>query len=307
MTMNKATENLSDSDNVGSVKPRFRRVTILFLVLLAISALVVGICLWIVLVEADHSPPHIRVLRPEIESLCYVGGFFGFVLFMIAAVWLCSSLGKQLVIAFAVMVLGVLALPLAMGLNFMRSLDCPEWYVNRELVGPDGVTYCLLQAFHFRDYSLALARRSEERAITRGLEIFMPVGGRWGGLGRVIRPANGLQHGIAQLYVSESGVIVAIYDEWCRFTYDPKTHEYMGRDERPRRISPFLLMGAKTALYQPDVDVILDNVSRGSREEFLGAHDKNLTEALDHPNPEVRQLARRIVEIYRAASAGRSG
>ena len=308
--MNTATENLSDSDKVISAKRRLPRTTTLPLVLLLGSASVVGICLWILsLVDAEFSLTHITVLRPGITPICYGGVFLGYVFCVITVAWLCSRYNVELGIS--IVVLGCCAPIVIAYCSLIPGLtNPPEWSVARELAGLDGATYSLLNAAHFRDYSLALARQTEESAITRDLDIFTPVGGRYSTIARVIRPANALQRGRAQLYVSESGVLVAIYKEWCHFTYDTKTNEYVGGmdagNTHPSLVSPFVLIGAKTAMYQPDVDALLKSVSRGYGGRF-GPDEKYLTEALDHPNPEVRKLVRRIAELYGTDSTRRRG
>lgn len=120
----------------------------------------------------------------------------------------------------------------------------------------------------------------------------------------LVRPA-GVNDDYGQIYCSDSGVVVGIrYENRCYMAYDTRADEFFGYPstgepgEAITSISPFILIGPDTEFHWPDVARILE---LATGEDASRISQAAMRQALDHPNPAVRELAKWILDLLTAS------
>ena len=149
--------------------------------------------------------------------------------------------------------------------------------------------------YSFIDQSLALARIEKKGIIFHKVKT---VGVMHGDppyeYTSIVRPENEANNLYGQLYLSKSGILVGMRGtHYCFYAYDFNTNKFIegGYDD------PFILISENTKIYQVDVDRIIKLMKDKKQNSPGYPNEKVLRAALKHPNPEVRDAAKRMLKV----------
>lgn len=192
----------------------------------------------------------------------------------------------------------ILLLPFLYGVFIWTSMfGC---FLADEISLPDGRSYCMTSSSYLIGDTLTIGRSGANYGLFRDMNALGNVGTDspipWA---TVIRPAGIDDDAFAQLHMSESGLLVGFACSCeCYLAYDTAEDRFYGLDDA-EHISPFVLIGPATKMHQGDVEDLLQREKTGPQEAPAPGctTDESLTEALDHPNPAVRDLARQVLDI----------
>ena len=178
------------------------------------------------------------------------------------------------------------------------------WSAGGSVTAPDGHVYAYVESIFLQGQTLVIGRDAGDGWLYHSYQIVGETNQDpprlWIPL---VRPA-GAKDEYGQLYCSDSGVVIGIpFENHCFMAYDVHAQQFFGHPSSNRpgeeitKISPFVLIGPDTQLHQPDVIRIQDAArNRRSNSERVLSTDA-LRQALDHPNPEVRSLAARLLDL----------
>lgn len=180
------------------------------------------------------------------------------------------------------------------------SVNYNRWRTHNSVRTADGNTFHFLFKPHGKGARVALATQEDTGILAATYKVF---GTAWDGdCIQVIRPA-GASETWGQLHITDDGVIVGLTRPGsCCFAYDTRTGVFRGYGYAEgdvadtSRLSPFILIGARTTLEQRDVDWLLMHERKYPQEHSAGSEEV-LRDALSHPNPQVREIAKTIFDI----------
>jgi hypothetical protein len=178
------------------------------------------------------------------------------------------------------------------------------WQSGQSVTAPDDHVYSYIESSFLQGQTLAIGRDEGAAWLYRRFKL---VGETNGDSPRLwiplVRPAGVNDNEYGQLYCSDFGVVVGLrYDNHCCMAYDTRTEQFFGQPsnkepgEKITSISPFILIGPETKLHQSDVARLVQAATGDPTRTEGVVSEAALQEALDHPNPEVRKLARRILD-----------
>lgn len=176
------------------------------------------------------------------------------------------------------------------------------WYYGPPIQGPDGQIYYVMESSFLQGQKLVLARLERETWLQKTSRVLVETNGdsprSWQ---TIIRPATTNDDGGLTAAISPTGLLCGFrYHDHCFFAFDLNTKTRYGRNGI-RGVSPFVLLGADTALHEPDVERIAERIRDHDpqwRDNGIPKMEQ-LKNGLDHPNPAVQAVARRLMEIPR--------
>jgi hypothetical protein len=176
------------------------------------------------------------------------------------------------------------------------------WQYGPPIQGPDGRIYYVMESSFLQGQTLVLARLEHETSLQRTSRVLVETNGdspqTWQ---TIIRPATANDDGVLAAAISPTGLVCGFrYDDHCFFAYDLNAEKRYGRNNI-RDVSPFVLLSADTPLHEPDVERVAKRIR-----EYDGKWRDNgipkigqLEDGLNHPNPAVNAVAKRLLEIPR--------
>ena len=176
------------------------------------------------------------------------------------------------------------------------------WHYGPQIQGPDGRIYYVMESSFWQGQTLVLARLEHETSLRRTSRVLVETNGdsprTWQ---TIIRPATANDDGVLAAAISPTGLLCGFrYDDHCFFAYDLNAEKRYGRNNI-RGVSPFVLLSADTPLHEPDVERVAKRIR-----EYDGKWRDNgipkigqLEDGLNHPNPAVKAVAKRLLEIPR--------
>jgi len=214
---------------------------------------------------------------------------------------------RRVLLPVLAIVTAVVLMPAGLVLRFLRAPA--DWTLHDTLTAPDGKRYAFLNYSFLQAQIMALTEVAAEGPVRVTCRVIGTNNGDWPrSWTPVVRPAAQAHEGHGQLYLSEGGMLVGIrYQNRCFLAYDRKTGRFFGHGD-VETISPFVLIGPTTKMHPPDVKALLAAVKTPIQEGEGGRVDPGrLREALQHPNGEVRKLARKLLEAMPPAAATMPG
>lgn len=113
----------------------------------------------------------------------------------------------------------------------------------------------------------------------------------------LIRPTPLKSTNPGGLFLTCSDLLVWVdYESVCHIVYDVSKRRFYNEDEI-EHLSPFILIDEKSSLYVPDETAIISELtSTKNYRRGLPPTTETLSQALNHPNPAVRQSAARLLK-----------
>ena len=195
------------------------------------------------------------------------------------------------------------------------NIDDIPWTKEAEIETSDGYIYSFMNFSFLQAQVLKLVRAKDRDADESEQEILGETNGdsprSWA---TVIRPAGAPEDNYGQLYLNAQGLIVGIRSDYdCYFAYDTHKEIYYGHGDI-EDLSPFVLIEAETQMNEPDVTALILEVAKDNflYMEYMEQYEQNtgrpyersydpepntLKEGLKHPNKEVKQLSRWLIEM----------
>jgi len=210
---------------------------------------------------------------------------------------------RRVLLPVLALVTALVLMPTGLVLRFIRTPV--DWTLHDTLTAPDGTRYAFLDYSFLQGQTMALAEVTADGPVRMTCRVIGTNNGDWPrSWTPVVRPATQAHEGYGQLYLSPAGVLVGIrYRNRCFLAYDRKTGRFFGHGD-VETISPFVLIGPSTRMYPPDVTALLAAVKTPAQEGEGGrVNPDRLREALQHPNGEVRKLARKLLQAMSSAPA----
>ncbi len=205
-----------------------------------------------------------------------------------------------------VIILCVLAFPI----NWMRGW-LGKWVIiplpapaNSFVTGTDGKRYHFLYEFALMGTQWAIASEKEWHWYWQKFDILAIEYMDRDAHAYLIRPANMTNSPKLNLYASDTGWVVFIADNTCTAAYDIKNNHGYGAlpSQNPiiREISPFILIGPNTKMNPSDLKWLENRYKTFQPDYTENPNEKRLTEALSHPNSEVRNAAQILLAALRS-------
>lgn len=172
------------------------------------------------------------------------------------------------------------------------------WHTVAEVEAPDGSTYYYLNSSFLQGQTLCLARLEKAGILTRRMRALACTGGDHPRSYLVIvRSVEDARTNDGQVLLCREHVVVLRGSNEAYLAFDTKTKEAFSGEELGH-LSPFLCLGPDSDLAQPDVAALQRSVARaeGENETDSVYPDRlGVSLGLNHPNPKVRDLARRMM------------
>jgi hypothetical protein len=191
---------------------------------------------------------------------------------------------------------------LAFPINWIRGA-VGQWAINpftlsaiSPVTGSDGKKYYFLGIFAGMGTQWAIAREKEWYWYGREFDLlaidFMDQDAHV----YLIRPAGMTQSSKRNLYATDTGWVILMEGNMCTAAYDTKTNRGYGAlpYESPSvyAVSPFILIGPNPKINPSDLKELEKKYKSFEPPDYQNPNKKILTEALSHPNPEVRKTAK---------------
>ena len=210
------------------------------------------------------------------------------------------------------------SVPFLVGIKAAHAFQRP-WLIIHTIKADDGQKYSYLSYSRLQSQNFCLGLLESNNAKSR---VYKIIGATDNNPPRtriaLVRPAD-MSKLHSRLLKSNDGWILGIsYNNLCYFAYDPVAKKFYGKSSEPESsiysISNFLLVGEQDELNQKDVKVILNSVKRVIEYyDFQNPPESGspagvprlgiLEQALTHPNKNVRELAKIILEQIANAPA----
>lgn len=216
----------------------------------------------------------------------------------------CAILGfirRRIALPIVAVVVPFLLVPVALVWRLMAWGG--DWTAHDRLTGPDEATYVFLDTSFLQGQVMALGRERPAGLVRRTFDVVGSNNGDWPrSWAPVVRPADRAHEAYGQLYLSEAGMVVGIRHGYCCFlAYDTRTARFYGHGD-VEDLSPFVLIGPGTTMHQADVSAILSGANPCGGPASGRPKPETLEEALNHPNAEVRQAARKMLDALPPAA-----
>jgi len=250
--------------------------------------------------STQPEPTTIYVLHPAVNQLLTRVWYGCGALLIVAAIW-CACIGWRGRATHA-LVLAFVGLPASFFLCLM--MDPAPWYAGESVTATDQHVYSYVESSFLQGQTLAIGRDEGSDWLYHQYRLMGDTNGDSPRLWiPLVRPA-GVSDDYGQIYCSESGFVVGLrYENQCYMAYDTRAGQFFGHPstgepgEAITSISPFILIGPDTEFHWPDVARILE---LATGEEASLINEAAVRQALDHPNPAVRELAKWILDLLAA-------
>lgn len=198
------------------------------------------------------------------------------------------------------LLIAVIPFPYAFLVRGAHSLG--PWVVCDTVIGPEGNSYVFLESSFLQGQTLALGRILPDGLFHKRFAILGDTNGDSPrSYALLVRPTNNFKIGYGQLYLTDDNRVLGLrYDNRCYFAYDFRAKRFDGHGDI-ESLSPFTLVGPDSSLYRGDVESFLTHeywptVDSAEKLPFGQA----ILDARDHPNPEIREVARRMIARFDA-------
>lgn len=231
----------------------------------------------------------ITILRPWVRTGIFLSALFCFIMLWITIRSILCRKHISLKVFNVILALLFLLSPV------YRFMSNPStWRIYDQAVGLDDNSYYFM-AWSFMMGGESVLSRLESRTLFKETFKVLQIKYKDAGVGqKMIRPAEFIRDNHLRLYVSKSEYIVAMVANKCELAYDFNSKRSFG-EENIREISPFVLIDSNTPMNQDDVRDLISSVNKGYN---LSSYYKSILEkSLDHPNEEVRKLAKQLLDI----------
>jgi hypothetical protein len=263
-----------------------------------VVAIVIFLTFAFVPLSTQPEPTTVYILHPAIERFLGCVWLGTGAVLIVAAIW-CACI-RWLGRATLAFVLAIGGMPASYLTCAIRNLG--PWTPQRSVTATDDHLYSYVESGFLQGQTLAIGR---DEGSGRFYHQYRLMGDTNGDSPRLwiplVRPAGVNDDEYGQLYCSDSGVVVGLrYENHCFMAYDVHTDQFFGHlsngatGDEITAISPFILIGPDTQLHQPDVARIFKMRSDPAHTEGV-VSGAALQQALDHPNPAVRKLARQLL------------
>jgi hypothetical protein len=236
----------------------------------------------------DTRPAHLTVVHLPIRVLILgivVGAWFLLARTAIRA-WQARRRGFALL---GLMVLGLVG-PVS-GLGHCAQ-NVAFWRTVHQTRAPDRRTYYFMDSSFLQGQSLCLAELERSGLLTRRMRVIACTNGdspRY--LIRIVRPADDARPHQGQVRICGNHVLVLRHDNACYLAFDRRSGETYTK-RRLERLSPFVCLGARSVPSSRDVEYVIEVAGRFIAGDAPSAGAVHL--GRQHPNPEVRALARSL-------------
>ena len=244
----------------------------------------------------DSAAGIVEILKPGVQSAVNVWAFVGFAALVATA---CACLFRRRWAAAGVaLIVALLGYPACLFVAAVLNLG--PWTIYASVTGPDHQTYSFLDSSFLQGQTMAIGRLEGDGLLYQRYHIPGTTNGdsprSWAS---IIRPAEAAEQ-YGQLYCTASGLLVGVrLENQCYLTFDPVSGEFLGHGA-VEAISPFVLLGPEGAPHQRDVERIRDRIRKGEPDRPGYPQEHWVRQALGHPNPEVRRVAKQLLEEIRA-------
>lgn len=252
-------------------------------------------------INRADDPPHyltITTARPEIKHVVYRSLFVlivsGVILTLVGVVCRAGT-----VVSCIACILASVAIVISCCAGVFHNLA--PWDYGPPIQGPDGQIYYVMES-SWLGQTLVLAKferatwlRQTSRVLVETDSVSPQI---WQA---IVRPATANDDGRLAAAISPTGLLCGFRShDHCYFAFDLNVGKRYGRNGI-KGISPFVLLGAETPLHEPDVERIAKRI----REYDPKWSDNGIPkiaqweDGLNHPNPAVKAVAKRMLEIPR--------
>lgn len=251
----------------------------------------------------------ITILKPWALNLKYSIAFYSFLALLALVVF--NTIHKRIITIIILLITAIYVYPFFRFIAIFNPIA--PWLTYNQIEGPDNNSYYFMFSSFLMGKTAAIGRLEAEGRFTKTFEIMgATLGGHETNWASIIRPAGSyskeFNKDFGQLYFSKSDQLVCIQSEnECIMVYDLNEKSFFGLNDNGtndiEQISPFILISANTKMHQPDIDRILSlmkerlpYVKKGFKESSGYPRRAVLEEALEHPNKEVRIVAKQLLE-----------
>lgn len=176
------------------------------------------------------------------------------------------------------------------------------WHYGPSIQGPNGQIYYVMESSFLQGQSLVLAKLEQQTWLTKTSRALVETNGdspqSWQ---TIVRPATSNDDGGLTAAISPTGLLCGFrYHDRCFFAFDLNAETRYGRNGI-RGVSPFVLLDADTPLHEPDVERIAKRIRDHEPQWSNNGIPKieQLENGLNHPNPAVKAVAKRLLDIPR--------
>ncbi|HSW45623.1 MAG TPA: hypothetical protein VLM89_08635 [Phycisphaerae bacterium] len=240
-------------------------------------------------------PMRLVVLAPWVREVAWcvtVAAIPCFLALMILAAWHRRNLGVAAS-------LGAVFLLLPIECGYVLYRDSGAWTVEDKVLASDGRTYLLLDSSTLDRQAMAIGRLRTRNLFYKDIEVLgtarIAEKGSWAA---IIAPAGKGDLQYRELYLSPSGLLLGLrHGRQCLLAFDVNRQRFIGPGEI-EHLSPFALLDHDTAPSQSDLHQVMEHM-RSIRPPAPGYPHRDQIEAgLQHFNPQIRDIARRLLDLY---------
>jgi hypothetical protein len=240
----------------------------------------------------------ITILRPWVRTGIFLSALFCFIMLWITIRSILCRKHISLKVFNVILALLFLLSPV------YRFMSNPStWRIYDQAVGLDDNSYYFM-AWSFMMGGESVLSRLKSKTLFRETFESLQIHYKDSGVGRrMIRPAEFTHDNHLRLYVSKSGYIVGMVANKCYVAYDFNSKRSFG-DSNIGELSPFVLIESNTPMNHNDVRDIISKmeeaclcVNKGYEPSSDYIKKSILEKSLDHPNEEVRKLAKQLLDI----------
>jgi hypothetical protein len=177
------------------------------------------------------------------------------------------------------------------------------WTYHGSVQDRAGNVYWFLDSSFLQGQLMSLARLKERTWFLDKFEVLTATNGDSPRFYlHIVRPDEA-QEGYGQLYLAKTNWLVGVrYENKMYLAYDLNSKKPYVQDD-VLALSPFILIGNDTRLKQADCDQLLEiGIGNKAGQSDVGQpHESVITEALNSGNPEVRELAKKLLATKKPA------
>jgi hypothetical protein len=245
-----------------------------------------------------HAGGRLVVTRPWVPWVLFAAPVGCFVALLIGAMISRAVLADERPGRF----LGVILVAFAFAFVFAALLHGSCWKMIDSVRADDGRQYALLCKDRFLvEHGEILARPTGRSPFHQSFEVLGENPPRetrdWV---PVVRPANSIGYTTYRLAATPGGALVLlVLGTQCQMYYDPKSGKFFG-DGQLDWLSPFILIDETAELASDDVKRVIESIRAHRKHDRGRPKRETLVEALEHPNPNVRAAARKMLDAFEA-------